>query len=354
MDILQYAATKESTDVCTCYCTYFPLVGPTAVACLNSFCSTNWYVYKERIQAFVNPTYWYAGIQTAPASTNTTPGASNSLCVGDFTSSYYRCGGSCTWTVPSGFSNIRFQMWGAGAGTGSGCCCGGSPFGETGAYASVVIPAVAGCQYSLCAGCAYCCYACAALAGSGCPSYVTGGGLSNVCAMGGCSNLVYWISCVGMGCNPGYRLSSWSCAPSAGACLCNSCGDYCFISSCATCGNIPFLYACRTWYGSTSGFAANSVVMGINSITRQICFDSNHYGYQTHPPIYGFDTVSQCLLGWTSSACVGGCICSTLSVGASAPLQYPGAGGYASIKMGGGNIPSGDSGKTGVVCVTWW
>ena len=29
---------------------------------------------------------------------------------------YWRCGRNCTWTVPSGITKARFQMWGAGGG----------------------------------------------------------------------------------------------------------------------------------------------------------------------------------------------------------------------------------------------
>ena len=104
------------------------------------------------------------------------------------TSGYYRCGSSCTWTVPGGVTCARFQIWGAGAGTGYGCCCAFTPFGGTGAYASVIMPVTAGNSYTLCSGCAYCCCATAGGNGNcvnGCPSYVTGTGLTNFCAEGG-------------------------------------------------------------------------------------------------------------------------------------------------------------------------
>ena len=49
-----------------------------------------------------------------------------------------------------------FKFGGPGAPSQGARCCGGSPFGAVGAYATVIIDAVPGCQYTLCAGCAIC------------------------------------------------------------------------------------------------------------------------------------------------------------------------------------------------------
>ena len=38
-------------------------------------------------------------------------------------SGYFRCGNSCTWSVPSGVTRATFQSWASGGGTGSNCCC---------------------------------------------------------------------------------------------------------------------------------------------------------------------------------------------------------------------------------------
>ena len=48
--------------------------------------------------------------------------------------SCWRCGTNCNTTICSGVSNIQIQMWGPGGGTSGNCCCGGSPFGPSGAY----------------------------------------------------------------------------------------------------------------------------------------------------------------------------------------------------------------------------
>ena len=106
------------------------------------------------------------------------------------TTSYKRCNASCNWTVPAGVTCARFQVWGAGGGSGTGCCCGGSPNGGNGAYASIIMPVTAGQTYALCAGCAYCCYTeRAQMTADGDASYVQGQGLTNFCAEGGESNI---------------------------------------------------------------------------------------------------------------------------------------------------------------------
>ncbi len=109
------------------------------------------------------------------------------------------CGRCCQWTVPAGATKVQFQLWGAGAnGVGGECCAYGLP-GANGAYATIVIDAVPGCQYTLCAGCAEaCCVNMGPMSGfcfSNCwttgnvklaaSSFVTGFGLTNLCAQGG-------------------------------------------------------------------------------------------------------------------------------------------------------------------------
>lgn len=109
------------------------------------------------------------------------------------------CGATCTWTVPAGATKVQFQVWGAGANGGAGECCGMGFPGGNAAYATITIDAVAGCQYTLCAGCSFCyCLHYGALSGfctakcytpdntlKSCASFVTGYGLSNFCAEGG-------------------------------------------------------------------------------------------------------------------------------------------------------------------------
>lgn len=350
MDILQYSALKEQNDVCTCLCNQLPTLINNSSSQLAGVTQSSWWCWKERISLFVCPTMWYCGIPSAPPNVNTSVGATNSLRVCN-TCTNLVCSACCLWTVPTGASFMRIQLWGAGAGTGSGCCCGGSVFGTTGAYASIIMPAVPGCQYTLCAGGSINCCANWGAGGDGAVSYAGGPGLCNFCAEGGSASLYYWTMCIGecQATTSGYKLVGPSASTSFGMCLCNACYDYCFSGSCGTCGYIPFLYAYNTYFGTPCGLSANSVVAGLSGIYRTFCSDTNHFINTTHPPIYGFDTLSQCSVYATSGTCCG----STYSP-AAGYLAVPGAGGWFSHAMAGNTCVPGGTGRFGMVCVTWW
>jgi hypothetical protein len=263
------------------------------------------------------------------------------------TSGNFRCGATCTWTVPGGVTCARFQIWGAGAGTGSGCCCGGSSIGGTGAYASVIMPVSAGWTYTLCAGCAFCCYACRAQNDAdGCASFVTGCNLSNFCAEGGegsmfCEAITRCI--IGAAANS-YCMYF--------GCLCNSGSDFCWSNyslgsqtMCCWDQILPMISSCKTYFGSATGGTVYGIrgSFGLFSIvcTGGICV--------AHPPIYGFPSTSCCNCqvvfnyrqGMARSACAGF-------------MQIPGAGGWAGFKCG-SNVTNcaGDAGRMGMVCVSF-
>jgi hypothetical protein len=152
----------------------------------------------------LNTTPWccnlWANIPTLPSVTGGTT-------VYDNTTGNGNCGVCCQWTVPAGATYARFQIWGAGAASKGNLCCHLSMWGGSGAYASVILPVVPGCQYTLCAGCAaFCCYYCTQgtdTAGGGCMSYVTGYGLNNFCADGGDPSAANWLTRVAQGSNGG-------------------------------------------------------------------------------------------------------------------------------------------------------
>ena len=104
------------------------------------------------------------------------------------------CGVSCSWTVPAGTSRATFEVWSGGGSGGGGCqccCCKHSLGGAGGTYAIKSIPVSPGDTYTICAGGTYRCSAVRqCVGGMGCASYVTGPGLSNFCAQGGCSGWV--------------------------------------------------------------------------------------------------------------------------------------------------------------------
>lgn len=350
MDLLRYSALKEQTDVISCNSGL-----PSATAAAGAGASVNqqalcWYTYKERIANYPWDTGNWVGISTAPATVNTAPGAPNSLCVRD--GSTWRIGVCCQWTVPAGAGLARFQIWGAGAGSGSGCCCGGSPFGGSGAYASIITPVSAGEQYTLCAGCAACCYCCWTGPYQTCASFVTGPKLSNFCAEGGCLGLVAWQQCHSASrAGAGQRINNNNYACTCGPAVCNGGGDFCSYGCLASGpGGISWVAAPNTFYGcSTAGVAAQ----GINGMWSCFCTDTNGGLTTRHPPIYGFETLSPCnILCVNCSYASGGAKC--FRADSFDFMRYPGAGGGPTNPSGGCNSPNSDTGRFGMVCVTWW
>lgn len=266
----------------------------------------------------------------------------NCLCVYD-TSGNIRCGATCTWTVPSGATKVQFQIWGAGGNSNGARCCGGSPWGAVGAYATVIIDAVPGCQYTLCAGCAVCCNSAYSTGQSGCGgnSYVTGFDLSGFCAEGGNPR----ISCA-MAKLHGGSCCRWQAEgrTSSGPCICETGHWYCYDNSCATCGEIPWVVSDRSYSGSST----TGEVYGLPSyFSSKTCLDTNNYGYMIHPPMINICHESHgcCCFSFTSNSC-GGCNCGRTT------LNIPGAGGAAVHVMGGCYI-CGDPGRGGMVRVTW-
>lgn len=97
-------------------------------------------------------------------------------------------GACCLFTVPTGTSWIRFEVWGGGS-AGPGACCCQQPVqsGGAGAYARRTVPATAGNTYTVCAGGSTGCMpTCCGTEGN--PSFVsggTGGSAVAMCAAGG-------------------------------------------------------------------------------------------------------------------------------------------------------------------------
>lgn len=110
------------------------------------------------------------------------------------TSCNYTTAGTYSWTVPSGITCATFEVWGAGGGGGAKCCCECyhiSHGGGSGGYSAMTIPVTAGNVYTICVGYggnvasygdtshAVC------FGGDGGTSYVTGNGITTLCATGG-------------------------------------------------------------------------------------------------------------------------------------------------------------------------
>ena len=147
-------------------------------------------------------------------------------------------GSPCSWTIPDGTNEIKFEIYGGGASGYGGCCCMMNPLpGGSGAYAVKSLKKdngdfTAGAVYQICAGGTGCCYS-SSHGNRGHTSYVTGPGLSNYCATGGhpgehqCANWNCYTCCntcyncapfygadYGQGGNSGWRKSSQHCASS--------------------------------------------------------------------------------------------------------------------------------------------
>lgn len=304
---------------------------------------------EQEIQAALIDPDMYTCWTAIPKLTTT-----NALCVYDNTV-YFRAGACCLWTVPAGATRVRFELWGAGAGTSPGMCCSGSPFGATGAYASVILCNVpVGCQYTLCAGCAHATqlYCTCSVDVSGCASYVTGFGLTNLCAMGGCSNLMRMMFAThGTTCCR-YQAKGMTVS---GACFCCDGVNQlfmCFSNSCATCGYITRKYdANQIAYGtSTTG-----TVYKIPSMYAADWFDTNFYGCMCDQPTMvpaanGANTVSTlCCVAYSSGNCCG----AAFGGACTGNRCQPGKGGNYNHMMAGAVSGYGDWGRTGMVRVTW-
>tara|TARA_B100000686_G_C16791838_1_gene979247 strand:- start:502 stop:1578 length:1077 start_codon:yes stop_codon:yes gene_type:complete len=268
------------------------------------------------------------------------------------TSGYYRCGASCTWTVPSGVTKARFQIWGAGGGANKPpCCCGHTVFGSTGAYASVIIPVESGWTYTLCAGCAYCCYGYTTenhRRWSGHCSYVQGCKLCNFCASGGQGSMGTWMSMIGTPCTCRYQYYT----NGNGMRFCNNGADWCWDGENSQ-GEVMYI-AGAGYHGNIKDIenpTAENVVYGLRGIWPRNCWDGNHYGYEIHAPVWDGTQAyeSKCCVQYTSGNCCG-CQCSAWAMNC---LRMPGAGGWGSHAMGGGNGLYGDSGKFGKVHVCY-
>ena len=268
------------------------------------------------------------------------------------TSQYHRCGCCCQWTVPGGVTCARFQIWGAGGGSGTSCCCGGAPNGGQAAYASVIMPVTAGQSYTLCAGCAYCCYTeRSQMTADGGTSYVQGPGLTNFCAEGGESNLF---------CESKVRClrgpNEQSACKYMGSCICNNGTDYCSTQAETPGVGYPETRReasyqstanCKTYFGTVS---AGSTIYGLPGQFSWFAYDyGSDQSCRMHPGTYGFPECSccyACMSNENGGCCWQACYCQAMCC-------IPGAGAWGYSTCGGDNTGCADIGKTGMVCVSY-
>ena len=287
----------------------------------------------------------------------------NGFCVCNGSGNYWRCGCNCTWTVPSGVTCARFQIWGPGSSSGSSCCCGVGMPGTSGAYASVIMPVTAGSNYTLCAGCAYCCYGCWNNVQRGGDSYVQGPGISNFCVNGGdncyCRMVKDYGICMGLSCT--YN-QFWCCqfmglCPTAqnDLCMCDGIpqSNYGYGRS-HNRMQCPIIYNSEVKFYGTPDDAENVKVYGYNGMYSQFYVRDGMGWIPKYPPVYGW---AGC---WDNGMCSceqeGCCIwnsgcCRKAENGFRYVPSHPGS---ISVKCGGHtNDPFGDAGRMGFVCVSW-
>lgn len=322
--------------------------------------------YDAAAALSVNSTTTYLPINTAcwtliPKLTNATI---INVCSTTTDSTQFRCGASCTFTVPGGATKLQFELWGPGASTSSGCCCGGSwGFGQTGSFTSIIIDAVPGCQYTVCAGCATCCYSQWGNPNTGGTTYVTGYGLCGLCAAGGysCIALRYNESSNNCGqdgygfvSHTNYALPDLGCTRNNGQTsntmrICNSGYDWCSTSM-QPVSNV-FQYG-KTTRGAGYNALTGNLAAIIPGIWPAFCIPSTNVtsGFTIHPPVYGFENISQCCVSWSPGTSING---TTLSANAQNYLRIPSAGGAPVIQQGGVNTYCGDAGRFGMVRISY-
>ena len=268
-------------------------------------------------------------------------------------------GATCTWTVPAGATAAKFQIWGAGQGSNPACCCGGSPFASTGAYSEITLTVAAGDTYTVCAGCTCAKYCCSNdTPGPGCMSGVIGNGICCAMASGAssadanCNNLNATRCCHGSGSACRRYQNPW--CTDSGPCWCGL-GEYCYDSSCATCGVVPtYPNCCHTPSCSCATLTAVLKDGGTETHRGIIgggCLDTNNYGWHTRPPVIDADTglnfADGCYAAtFTSNCCCGGCNGKDWT-------YHPGHGGTYTHTMGGNNNHKGDTGRGGMVQISW-
>ena len=269
-------------------------------------------------------------------------------------SGYYRCDRSCNFTVPAGVTRVQFQLWGPGASTSGQCCCGGWPFGPSGAYTAVRLNVTPGEVYCICTGCAYCCQASQTTPGiCGTPTWICGPGLA-VCADSGISCYCYWNADLGStscACAiPAY--SAGSTATGSDTCAPNGCSgwNFCWDSG-SDDTTVCHAFSRATWKYNCASTTRNLVCYGLNGVWphMKIGSDLSTGTCSVAPPIFGYENC-MCVEVWSSGGTCWGCY----RAAQSGYMQIPGVGGYAGRVFGGCDANSGgDWGRMGMVCISY-
>ena len=365
IDILSYTACKEITYLCTNQSGY-------------QICASSKYVCLDQNTATCMSCWKSMDSDVIPLCDNT-----NVVCVYDSTN--FSIGRCCAWTVPTGVCKARFEIWGPGGSSGASNCCGGSPWGASGSFMAFTIPVVPGCVYTLCAACAnqqmqpYCCgclnYAQNCYNGSPVSSYVTGYGLSGICAPGGCTDLVQQM-CARL-CRIGYSVQGGQAGAPTPCRFINECYYKIYPNNCGL--TICHCYSlCQT--GSNPTYAMTPVadwnIWPCGCITIGLCsihpiyripsihngagLTTNNYGYYPFMPTYpkcGWSTPLTCINGGCGAmfgVSSGTCCPNNAYSTCCCCMNIPGlGGGYTHVNGGSTSVYGDTNGRNGFVKVIY-
>lgn len=274
-----------------------------------------------------------------------------------------RCGSNCTFTVPAGVQRITYQMWGAGTGSQTICCCGGSPFGTNGSFAIGEFDVTAGDIICMCSGCAFCCYADSnttpgQAVSATCLTHLRGTDCFVICAPSGPPPQICRWHCAltNQGLTP-HSCALWQPDLEDTACsmsFCGGCWGFCWDSSDDR-GYTPMAYDpfCTPNFNNQANFdAVNATLYGIPAMWGEMsvgtnwCQDPN--SYLMNAPVFGFPKIN-CKADMNINTCCPGC-CFRACVG----IQVaPAIGGFPSRMIAGGGGCYGDAGGMGMICLSY-
>lgn len=280
---------------------------------------------------------------------------------------YFRCGTNCNWCVPTGVTKLTMEMWGPGGGTSTNCCCGGSPFGVNGSYIALKFDVTPGECLCICAGCAYCCYAFQDENGKeGSPTWFTTDtnlgttlGCLSACAEGGKGCYQYWNQdAASAGLNAGSNDCMIPSGKSGGTCGPQRCSGWNF---CWDSGDddveMPPIFSSYTKPNvvcETSAETRNLQVFKIPGVypCMYIASGSNNSSFTANAPVPRYENCI-CSFSGVGSTCTGCQMGSPNLYGQGWLCGVPGAGGVGSFVYGGCNACGGDSGRLGLVRLSY-
>ena len=282
---------------------------------------------------------------------------------------YFICGINCNWCVQAGVTRVTMEMWGPGGSTSSNCCCGGAPFGPNGAYMALKFDVTPGECLCICAGCAYCCYATQTTPGliGGHTWFKTDTNLGSTlgqiaaCADSGISCYSYWYEsakAAGLSVMAGNTCTIPIGFGDADNCAAAQCSgwNFCWDAD-GDDVDIPPIFSnyTKSYLTCSDGSTGRNLqVFKIPGTYPCMYIPSpNLTGAKTsNAPVPRYENCI-CTITFNGSSCFG-CQLGGIGLGGSGyRCGVPGAGGSGNWVAGGCNACGGDSGRLGLVRLSW-